>query len=114
MLSVTMACSPSYLVWNKYVHATNTHYDLVVFSEESPFINHVFSTPIVKKPIISTIGRNVTEAPLWLLQRMEALRRRPSPTLKEVETSFRAVEEMRSKYEVNPSFSASGRKMPVT
>src|SRR5690242_4591056 len=37
----------------------------------------------------------VMKAPLWLQQRMKALQQRPPPTLQEVETSFRAAEEMR-------------------
>jgi hypothetical protein len=59
-------------------------------------------------------GRKVSGAPQWLLQRMAALRKLPPPTLEEVETSFRASEEMRSRCESNLSGSSNGRKRPAT
>lgn len=55
-------------------------------------------------------GRKVRGAPPWLIQRMEALRKLPPPTLEQVETSFRASEETRSKRESNLSNYRSGRK----
>lgn len=62
------------------------------------------------EPAITADETPVITAPLWLLQRMKALQQRPPPTLHEVETSFRAAEETRSKCEDNPSSSANGRK----
>ncbi len=39
--------------------------------------------------------KDVQPAPKWLVDRMEALKRMPPPTLEEVETSFRAGEKWR-------------------
>src|ERR1039458_1406719 len=66
----------------------------------------------------NVVVRNLTKpkttgAPKWLLERMEALRLLPPPSLQEVETSCRAAEETRSKYESNPHGFANGRKKTV-
>ena len=45
---------------------------------------------------------------------MKTLQQMPPPTLKDVETSFRAAEGMRSKYESNPRNSTNGHKTPGT
>lgn len=110
VMSVVMTSPFSYYQWNEYVHATNSYYSHVIFSNNAPFINRVHSTKIGTNTIASQSGKNVTEAPLWLLQRMEALQQRPPPTLQEVETSFRAAEETRSRYEGRPSSFPNGRK----
>ena len=63
---------------------------------------------------ISARLQSVTPAPIWLVKRMEALQQMPSPTLWEVETSFRASEEMRSKSEGNPRSFSNGQGKRVT
>src|SRR5260370_18173989 len=60
------------------------------------------------------LGVPVIKAPLWLMEHMKTLQQMPPPTLKDVETSFRAAEEMRSKYEDNLTSFSNGRKRPAT
>ncbi|PWU09829.1 MAG: hypothetical protein C5B50_26595 [Verrucomicrobia bacterium] len=61
------------------------------------------------KRVFSIIER-VSPAPPWLMDRMKGLRQMPPPTLQEVETSFRAAEEMRSNYDGSPSCSGNGHE----
>lgn len=56
----------------------------------------------------------VIQAPPWLVQRMQALRQMPPPSLQDVRTSFRAAEETRLKCEGNPNYFASGPTVPAT
>jgi hypothetical protein len=59
-------------------------------------------------------SKKASGAPKWLIQRMEMLRKLPPPTLEEVETSFRAAEATRRKYEGNlTSFAAGQRKLVI-
>ena len=44
-------------------------------------------------------GQKVIPAPQWLIDRMEALKKLPPPTLDDVRTQFSASAELRKKYD---------------
>jgi hypothetical protein len=52
----------------------------------------------------------VTEAPAWLVRRMETLRRMPPPTSQEVETQLKASAEIRKKLTDKESVSSNGHE----
>lgn len=96
---------------NEYTHATVTRYE-DIFSRFSRFVNDF--APANHMAATSELSQAVIPAPIWLTKRMETLQQLPPPTLQEVETSFRAAEEMRSKCEGSPNNCASGRSKPAT
>jgi hypothetical protein len=55
-----------------------------------------------------THQRRVSEAPPWLVRRMETLRRMPRPTLQEVDSQWKAAAEARKKLIAKPPASSSG------
>ena len=79
-----------------YVQFTTASYRFIKFTNRS-FAKRVKPAGINKRTSVSTPSKK-TGPPSWLLQRMEALRRLPPPTLQEVETSFRSAEEARQRY----------------
>ncbi|MEW6159369.1 MAG: hypothetical protein AB1813_18235 [Verrucomicrobiota bacterium] len=96
------------------IELSSANCDWAVHAFHGFFADDLIAREKLIQPCLSPVRHpKVVKAPEWLLQRMEALRRLPAPTLEEVETSFRAAEEMRWRQESNRSNSANGRKKTV-
>jgi hypothetical protein len=77
---------------------------------DAPFINRVDSSKIGKEAFVSKNGRRVTEAPIWLVKRMETLQRMQPPTSEEVDTQLKASAEARKKLTSRLPVSLNGQR----
>jgi hypothetical protein len=99
----------------------NTSSAATPYADKQPVQTTISVTIVIDKPALSVATEPqlllfdrhlkvpVITAPLWLLQRMEALRKMPPPTLERMLTQSKASAEVRKKLDGRQTASSNGR-----